>query len=491
MRAWCGPALLSAAALLFFTAPAASAEEYTAAPLSLGQLQAKIGGAEGQLQPGRYAILEQDSAGGVNTVIATRLDGDDFATVEQSAAFKSAYGEYHGQAWEQNANGLVIYKNRSGAATGGAAPAVLLGLTETEPREYAVERRLSKNRDVIRYYNAATFLLDRKVTHDTDGVVETVAYSDYRKVFGEQRAFKWSYSDGRPANDESGEIVAFTKDGSGASLAPPDSRPLYTIAGNPVSVPAKFGDHRIVVTLQAQGQKLDFLLDTGAGGLNIDAGALSRLGIHPYGRYVQRIAGDFDVSQAIVPELAAGGVQMRNVAFDVIPDGSGGHVGILGCDFLAASVVELNYKNGTVTLHPPQSFDAKALAAYAVPADYSTCVPRIHASIAGTSGTFILDTGAANTMLTHEFAQRVRGLQPLSQQFTFDVSMIGGAVESKMYMASNLVVGAVQFNNASVIVPFEGGLLWGEDGLIGDDVLRAFTVYLDYANNVVYLKPNS
>lgn len=491
MSAWCGRAFIYAATILLFAAPAASAEEYAASQLSLAQLQAKIGAAEGQLKPGRYAILEQDRGAGENTVIATRLDGDDFATVEQSATFKTAYGQFHGQPWEQNANGLVIYGKRSGSADGSASAANLLGLTGTAPHEYAVEGRISKGRDVIRYYNAATFLLDRKITRNADGVVETVTYSDYRKVFGQERAFKWSYSDGRPANEQSGETIAFTKDASGTSLAPPDSRPLYTLAGKPVNVPAKFSHHRITVTLQAQGQNLDFLLDTGAGGLNIDAGALSRLGIHSYGRYEQRIVGDFDVAQAMVPDLAAGGVQMSNVAFDVIPDGSEDHVGILGCDFLAASVVELDYRNGTVTLHPPESFDTKALAAYAVPADYSTCVPRIHASIAGTSGTFILDTGATNTMVTHEFAQRLHGLQPLSQQFTFDVSMIGGAVESKMYMANDLVVGAVQFNNASVIVPFEGGLLWGEDGLIGDDVLRAFTVYLDYANNVVYLKPNS
>jgi predicted aspartyl protease len=491
MRAWCGRALISAAAILFFAAPAASAEEYAVSQVSLAQLQDKIGAAAGHLEPGRYAILEQDRSAAESTVVATRLDGDDFATVEQSASFKSAYGRYHGQPWEQNANGLVIYGKRSGSPAAGAAAEKLLGLTQSAPHEYAIERRLNNGRDVIRYYNAATFLLDRKVTRRADGIVETVTYGDYRKVFGQERAFKWSYSDGRPANDQTGETVAFTRDASGASLAPPDSRALYALAGNPVSVPAKFRHHRITVTLQAQGQNLDFLLDTGAGGLNIDAGALSRLGIHPYGRYVQRIAGDFDVAQAIVPELAVGGVHMHNVAFDVIPDGGDGHVGILGCDFLAASVVELDYRHGTVTLHPPQSFDAKALAAYAVPADYSTCVPRIRASIAGTSGTFTLDTGATNTVVTHEFAQRIHGLQPLSQQFTFDLSMVGGTVESKMYMASNLVVGAVQFNNASVIVPFEGGLFWGDDGAIGDDVLRAFTVYLDYANNVVYLKPNS
>lgn len=491
MRAWCGRVLFSAAAIFLLAGSPAIAEEYAPPQLSLQQIRAKIDAADGHLQPGRYAILEQDRSAGQTTVVATRIDGDDFSTLEQSAAFKTAYGEYHGQPWEQNANGLVIYRKRAASPGGNSTPEKLLGLTQSSPQEYAIETHLSNERDVIRYYNAATFLLDRKVTRNSDGVVETVTYSDYRKVFGEERAFKWSYSDGRPANDEAGEMIAFTKDASGTSLAPPDSRPLYTLAGKPVTLPSKFDHHRIAVTLQAEGQSLDFLVDTGAGSLNIDAGALSRLGIKTYGRYEQRIAGDFDVAQAVVPDLAAGGVQMSNVAFDVIPDGSEDHVGILGCDFLAASVVELDYRHGTVTLHPPERFDAKALAPYSVPADYSTCVPRIHASIAGTSGTFILDTGATNSMLTHEFAQRVRGLQPLSQQFTFDVSMIGGAVESKMYMASNLVVGAVQFNNASVIVPFQDGLLWGEDGLIGDDVLRAFTVYLDYANNVVYLKPNS
>ena len=53
------------------------------------------------------------------------------------------------------------------------------------------------------------------------------------------------------------------------------------------------------------------------------------------------------------------------------------------------------------------------------------------------------------------------------------------------------LIGGLAFKPADIIVPQAViGEIPGYDGLLGRDLLRGLTLYLDYANNAVYLREN-
>jgi Aspartyl protease len=495
------PRLLTLLTVVVFLFPAgrASAENYIPAQMSASELLQKADEAKGHLQAGRYAILEQSRSGAVTTTLVTRIDGDDFMTAVSSGDFRTAYGNYKGRAWQQDENGIVRYMHRASPTSRALMePAQVqsgvhvLGLTQSAPQEYVVDVHPRAGDEELRYYDAKTVLLDRIVTKYVNGVTSTERYGDYRKVFGEMRAFRWEYSDGRPQNDETLQTISFDRSDYSAPLEPPKSYALYQVPkGKTVTLPAKFDNGEVVVTIDAGGHAFDFVLDTGASDLSIDAGALHSLGITPYGRSKARVGGDFDVSRAVVPNVSVGPFEMHNVVFDVIPFSVAGRVGLLGCDFLASGIVGVDIKHKKVTVTSPESFDPKALGLVAVPADLDDCVPEVHASFDGISGKFLMDLGGEGTLLQRPFAEKIPSRRMPNPYNVSTINFIGGSVNVRFYEIPDMIFGPIRFRTATVVVPDERSADDpANDGIIGRDVLAAYLIYLDYETGTVYLKPN-
>ena len=193
-----------------------------------------------------------------------------------------------------------------------------------------------------------------------------------------------------------------------------------------------------------------------------------------------------------MPSVSVGPIVMHDVAFEVVPFRAHSEVGLLGCDFLADSIVRIDYRAKKVTLISPDGFDPKSTGATAVPAQYDDCVPHIRASIAGTPGRFLMDTGATTTLLRPGYAHTLHGIELAEANYHTEFYGVGGPQAAAWYTLHDVIVGPVEFKNATGIVPSQDGFLApDEDGIIGTDVLKAFVIYLDYANNVVYLKPNT
>jgi len=130
---------------------------------------------------------------------------------------------------------------------------------------------------------------------------------------------------------------------------------LYTLPGGaPVTIPATFTPDGIIVRVTVDGRGLDFLLDTGSSINSIDPGVAHDLQLVASGKHAVINGRQIDASQTTVAEMHVGPLTLKDVPTTVLPwnnDTEGARiVGILGCDFIAGSVVGIDFGKATVTL---------------------------------------------------------------------------------------------------------------------------------------------
>jgi predicted aspartyl protease len=305
------------------------------------------------------------------------------------------------------------------------------------------------------------------------------------------RPFRIHSYDGRPQNDTVTETISFEQaPANSAPVVMPTSRPLYTI-DQPLPIPATFGRDGIIVRVNVKGRGLDFLLDSGAGGLAIDPGVAHQMGLTSYGRSTTTIGGEINVSRTRIPERDVGPLKLHDIAFSEIPmsyyaDGQR-IVGILGCDFIASAIVGIDFQHSTVTLYP-SSFDPRALGMFTLPLQMDDGVPRVQASFEGVLGFFLVDTGATGTVAYDTYVKKLRSSQSLDEGARLNA--IGGTVPARLKQLTDLQFGGIHFGDAAVFVPSSSTFnLSDYDGILGRDVLSQYQLFFDYAKHQLYIKP--
>ena len=130
-------------------------------------------------------------------------------------------------------------------------------------------------------------------------------------------------------------------------------------------------------------------------------------------------------------------------------------------------------------------------------------VPIVEVRIGeATAKNFVVDTGADRSMIfsgfaaahPHDVSDQGLGeeMTAASPPFVDNISGVGGKVQVRPVQVSALSIGTIRlpdwlFEVSQNAPSFEGD---DYDGLIGQDVLRNFDVYLDYAHQVLYSAPN-
>lgn len=496
---------LLATGLFLWQAASASAQTYDPSTFTAAQILSRADAASGALQDGAYKRVTRSHTGGIDTMSTTYLSGDDWMRTSTSGGFTSASGSYRGQVWEQDENGVVNLTSnfRSKVDPNTLAwehpdnPAYrvrVLGITQSAPREYVIEANPPGGTDRFRYYDAGTFLLDRKVRFSTDRYRHVTEYSDYRSVFGAKTAFHIHSYDGRPQNDFVSQTLSFEKTAP-QTLAIPQSKPIYSFPGSaPVVLPCRFTPAGIIVRATVNGRGLDFLLDSGASGLFIDPGAAAGLGLSAYGRQSETIGGgDVDMGRIRIPQMQIGTLQLQNVVFTTSPyheeaDGSL-LVGLMGFDLLASAVTEIDFRAETVTAYPDAQFDPKELGLVPVPLQTDDGIPRASASIEDVPGAFLVDTGATGTLVYENYARKLPSAPLLSDDYR--IGTVGGTMNAQLHAVTDLRFGGILFRSANVIVPSSSTFdISDYDAVLGRDALAAYRLYFDYPHQMLYVKPN-
>ena len=437
---------------------------------------------------------------GLDGTLETWRSIDDTRSDTSLGGFKTARGTFHGQRWHQNDNGETILDRPEPTQVEKVATQVVARVHEPVDA-WLLTTTYTSGHILRNYYDAKTFNLVR--------TVRTVAGRDTHMVFddfrtdarGRTRAWRYVGGDDRASSEYEYRLV---RDDIGMPIAkdavvvPKDRRVLveFPVGVDAVHLPAHIVNNRIYVRLDIAGRGLDFLLDSGSSTINIDAAVAREIGLGIVGRAAQTVAGTYATGRVIVPNVGIGTLAMHDVVMHTVPidqrEKTVRVVGLLGFDFFDAVGLKIDYANGAVDAYRPGLISPPANA---IPVDVTlnTGAPVAHAMFGDASGEdFVVDTGAAFPFVLFQRFLRAHPTasapDPRDSHSQF-LDGVGGRIEYRNVTAKRLEFGAYTFDDAGGIEALSANAFGfdNEDGLIGSDILKLFTVYTDYAANKLYL----
>ena len=297
-------------------------------------------------------------------------------------------------------------------------------------------------------------------------------------------------------------LSAQTADSSCASPPP-------ATATRPATIPIDVYSNHVYVKVCSGDRPLDFILDTGAGATFLDLHTAERFGIKLGPGFLGRGAGAGTIAGAQL-----GGVSVRLAgsslaqpvpsALDLsrLPPREGHRMdGILGYDFINRFVVAIDYVKQELRLYDPREFKYEGSGSV-IPLTFRANHPHVDAEIrladgATLKGRMVIDVGAANSLvLTKAFANgnhlRERVGPTIHRR---SGGGVGGAVTADVGRVEALEIGNIEVTRpVTSLAGDSAGVMSANDnwvGNIGGDILRRFTVYLDYPHKRMILEPHA
>ena len=286
-----------------------------------------------------------------------------------------------------------------------------------------------------------------------------------------------------------------------AFLPPPGSVNDYSFTQGTgfAMVPFTTYDGHIYLPVRLQGcdEEFMFMVDSGASMTVVDSTLAARMGF-PLG---ERIMGAGAGGTADFYMTRIGGFSIEGVSFTgqtviayPIMDLLGRFVdidvsGILGFDFLSRFVSRIDYEKSILTLFEPDS--ASGTAALDAPLIHN--VFSLECMVDGLyGGTFLIDTGAGNSLLQKGFAEK-HGL--FDDRRKVEISIMGAGGDEIAYLTrfDSFEIGDFTIEDPIFALSTADrgiGAFTGISGIIGNDILQRFTVTLDYRRQRIGLEKN-
>ncbi len=256
-------------------------------------------------------------------------------------------------------------------------------------------------------------------------------------------------------------------------------------------------------TLDDFKDSLNFVLDTGSGGISLDSLTCEyyNLPTQPSDKIVRGIAGIKYVSFANNHILHLPGVTVPNLNFhinnyEILSSAYGMKIdGIIGFSFLRQFLVYLDYDNQQMKVYTPGTVKYPR-GGYLLKPQFST-LPMQSALVKDNkaiAAKFFLDTGAGLCLLMNDdFAHDSAVFKRKRKFYLTQAEGLGGKTDMQLSIVKELRLGPYRFRNVPAYVfddefgvtnyPVLGGL-------IGNDILRRFNVILNYPQQEIYIKPN-
>jgi hypothetical protein len=273
------------------------------------------------------------------------------------------------------------------------------------------------------------------------------------------------------------------------------SLPFTTFTGGIVVIRGQFADYP---------DTLNFILDTGSGGISLDSATCARLKISTQisDRIIRGIAGIRQVRFAYNQKLHISGLTVDSLDFhvndyDILSSVYGDKIdGIIGYSFFSRFIVRIDYDSSRVYVYSKgyMKYPKGGFLFRPILANLPIQSARLRDAKEITSR-FYFDTGAGLCLLlSSDFASDSSLLGPKKIMVPTQAEGLGGKANMQLTTVKDLKFGPYRFRNVPTYVfddEFNVTSYPSLGGLIGNDILRRFNVLLNYERREIYLMPNS
>lgn len=283
-------------------------------------------------------------------------------------------------------------------------------------------------------------------------------------------------------------------------FVPPDARfitkvPFFQLSGGIIIIKAQFDQFT---------DSLNFVLDTGSGGISLDSTTAEKLKIQTQQseKTIRGIAGVKKVTFAYNHTLSMPGIEVKQLDFhinnyDLLTSVFGVKIdGIIGYSFLRRFIVHLDFDKRVMEVYAPGRFKYPKGGQLIRP-NFST-LPLMQATIQDSKtllSRYIFDTGAGLCfLLSRDFVDDSMVFKSKRKFFLTQAEGLGGKKQMEIAVMKSIKIGNYKFKKVPVHI-FEDDYNVTNyptmGGLIGNDLLRRFNITLNYPDQSIHLKPNN
>ncbi len=263
-----------------------------------------------------------------------------------------------------------------------------------------------------------------------------------------------------------------------------------------------------IILLQARfdtfKDTLNFILDTGSGGISLDSTTAAYFGVkpEPSNRTIRGIAGIRNVSflnnrKLHFPGLTIDSLNFHISDYTILTAVYGERIdGIIGYSVFSRYIVKVNYDSAHVEFWTRGAMKYPRGGHLLKPTISFLPVQTARAKDGITIETrFLLDMGAGlNVLFNRDFIRDSGLLRKNRKLYVKEAEGLGGKVDMHLTVMKEFKLGPYKFRNVPINVfddeynvtsyPHLGGL-------IGNDLLRRFNVTINYEQKEIHLLPNS
>lgn len=271
--------------------------------------------------------------------------------------------------------------------------------------------------------------------------------------------------------------------------------PFKTFTGGVVLIQARVSNYP---------DTLNFILDTGSGGISLDSATCERLHIatEASDRTIRGIAGIRNVRFIYNQKLHLPGLSLDSLNFhvndyEILTAAYGERIdGIIGFSFFSRYIVKINYDSSYVQVYSrgTMKYPRGGFLLRPILSTLPIQTARVE-DLKEITSRFYFDTGAGLCLLlSDDFVADSNLLRPKKKPVMTQGEGLGGKMEMRLTTIKEFKLGPYKFKKVPTYIfndtfnvtayPYLGGL-------IGNDILRRFNVIINYDHRDIYLIPNT
>ena len=257
-------------------------------------------------------------------------------------------------------------------------------------------------------------------------------------------------------------------------------------------------------TLNDEKDSLNFILDTGSGGISLDSQTVSQLKLPNQlsDKTIRGIAGirkvNFSYNNTLkLPGLTVDSLNFHINDYDILASVYGEHIdGIIGYSFFNRYIVKINYDSMQIQVYSKGSMKYPKGGYLLKPLLVNLLIQSARITDEGDRmARFYFDTGAGLCLLlSTDFVEDSSLFSPKRKRVSTQVEGLGGKKQMELTTVKSFRLGPYRFKRVPAYIfddefnvtsyPYLGGL-------IGNDLLRRFNVILNYEKRDIYITPNT